>query len=229
MEELGTIRSVREYLDLVLGKSQEPDDAWMFRGQRDRDWALVAKIDRDEYNDYRRRQVWNRLEHEDWILKEFQKAARPHLVIPPGNLWEWLAIAQHHGVATRLLDWTSNPLAALFFAVEEENNEQDSAVWCYQHRGRSWMAPEYRNNPFEPQEIVAFDPPHVSPRITVQAGRFTAHPELNSPWQGALRGVTVAGNVRSTLLRDLTKLGVHRASLFPDLDGIARHTNQRFS
>ncbi len=228
IDDLGSVSDVRGYLDVVLGKSQQPDYPWMFRGQRRRSWSLVAKIDRKQFNDFRRQETWERLRHEGWLLKEFQKAARPHLTIPPANSWEWLAMAQHHGLATRLLDWTSNPLAALFFSVEASSDGEDSAVWCYQHKGLS-SAHRDMKDPFTIPDIVAFDPPHVSPRITVQAGRFTAHPELNSPWKGILRRVMIEHNARSSLRASLMGLGIHRASLFPDRDGIASYTNSRFS
>jgi type I restriction enzyme M protein len=50
------------------------------------------------------------------MLEKFKREAIPYLTIKPNDDWDWLALAQHHGLPTRLLDWTQNPLVAVGIA-----------------------------------------------------------------------------------------------------------------
>nr|WP_244166618.1 FRG domain-containing protein [Burkholderia anthina] len=69
------------------------------------------------------------------MLDEFTRRALPHLE-PGQNLeaCDWLALAQQHGMRTRLLDWSGNALAALWFAVRRAGESGgDGVVWCLSH------------------------------------------------------------------------------------------------
>ncbi len=96
---------------------------FVFRGQRDYHWPLSTTLERyiDEGLDAPNREAW--------ILNQFRR--RAHNIIdkaPDENeLIEWMALLQHYGGPTRLLDFTKSLLIALFFACEESEN--DSAVW----------------------------------------------------------------------------------------------------
>lgn len=230
---LGAANTVERFLELVLQKRDGAVDAWLFRGQREIGWSPQPQIDRRQFLEYRTKEGKDRLWHEDRLLTDFKKAARPHANIDPKELWEWLALAQHHGLATRLLDWTNNPLAALYFAVEEVRSVGDSAVWCYRHNGDSWISHRKSGGPFSIRAIVEFRPPHVVPRITVQGAAFTAHPsprpDRRPKWPGDLRRITIPVGCRHTFRQDLERVGVNRASLFPDLDGISVALNRRRS
>jgi hypothetical protein len=79
-------------------------------------------------------------------------------------------------------------------------------------------------DPFKLKAVGKFIPNHITPRITAQAGLFTVHPDPREPL--ALRDIDrwiIPNACREDLKRVLYKYGIHRATLFPDLDGLSRH------
>ena len=141
--------------------------------------------------------------------------------IKPEDEWDWLAIAQHHGLPTRLLDWTRNPLVAAWFAVENEH-DADSLIYCYQDS--KYVRTEQWPDPFDRKEVGKFVPRHLTKRITAQAGLFTIHPDPSAGFSPkALRLIVVKNSFRQKLKKILYRYGIHRATLFPDLDGLTKH------
>ena len=160
--------TIVEFLRLVLEELCSP---YMFRGHADIAWELEPAIDRGDFSNARK--AITRMDHERLVFEEFKRRALPHLHQLPRDDWEFLALARHHGVPTRLLDWTENPLAALFFAVEALG-QTDSAVWCYTYVEREERLDTRQHpNPLALDRIILYQPPHVHSRLWTQSGVFT--------------------------------------------------------
>ena len=120
-------KSIGELLDKLGGICDNRMAVW-FRGQADENWPLLPSVMRAP----------NSTTEEVVLLKKFQQNAVPLIEDIPAAEEEWLFLMQHHGVPTRLLDWTESPLVALYFAVSEDGNrrlrKRDAALWClYPH------------------------------------------------------------------------------------------------
>ncbi|KQX90559.1 FRG domain-containing protein [Variovorax sp. Root473] len=207
------INSFADYHDIVTKYS---DVAVVFRGVRSVDFELLPKVGR-----YKKLHSDDRQKEERQILKLFQDQATPYLSFQPENEWEWLALAQHHGLPTRLLDWSRNPLVAAYFAVEESQGG-DSAVYAYRS---SKSLKDKHQSPFDINSVERFIPRHVTRRITAQAGLFTAHPDPQQPFKNRAKvdRLIIDKAFRRDLKSILFRYGIHRASLFPDLDGLSKH------
>ena len=153
------------------------------------------------------------------MLALFKQRALPLLDFMPRNDWEWLAIAQHHGLPTRLLDWTRNPLVAAFFAVEEQFNG-DSAIYVL--RNKKMLLTDKIPDPFKRKNVGKFVPAHVTKRIIAQFGLFTIHPNPAIPLvSDEVEKLVIPSRLRKPLKDVLFRYGINRGSLFPDLDGLA--------
>jgi hypothetical protein len=127
------VHSLGEFVDVVTPR--EPDrltgrrrDTGVYRGASTATRPLLTTLDKLGGID----PPHTKVDLEEHILRNFIRYSRPHLDdARPHNDWELLIAAQHHGVPTRLLDWTYSPLVAAFFATRPTRgwDERDRAVW----------------------------------------------------------------------------------------------------
>lgn len=203
------IESFQQFHD-SLASQYDFNPLVVYRGVADDSYPLVPKIGRASYD--------SAVEADTFRL--FKMYATPFLEFSPHDDWEWLEIAQHHGLSTRLLDWTRNPLVAAFFAVESESNT-DGAVFAFV--ADEELDQEQLSPPLEISVEGVILPNHITRRIVAQAGLFTIHPNPVVP----LRGPNVDKFViPAALKRDFKKVlatyGVHSGTMYPDLVGQAK-------
>jgi len=226
------IKSVTEYLTHVKEFEQQHIAQWFFRGVRKESYDLKPSLFRIDIQDTLT--DWDDLE--EYMLQLFQRESRPFLDREPKDDFEWMALAQHYGLPTRLLDWTTNPLIGLFFSIERYDRQEDSAVWCFGFPSTHNCHPEStridRRLTLEKEKFILF-PNHISPRITNQSGCFTAHqlPSGRDPFVpfnkqtdtfGLFEKIIIRTKYQKDLMDELYDLGIHSGLIYPGLDGLSK-------
>ena len=203
---------------------------WLFRGVTDATHGLIPKVGREKSRKTKsvpgsaeRVRVPYRPEDERAVLTMFKQQARAHLPSPPQGAFEWLAIAQHFGLPTRLLDWTDSLLVAAWFAVEMGGAKKvDSAIWVTKE-----IPSVETNHSGDPLDFVApavYRPPHINPRISAQGSVMMICPkpteELALPF---VKSIVIDRSAEFTIKKRLNACGINRRHLFPDLGGLTDH------
>jgi hypothetical protein len=213
---------------------------WLYRGQQDARWDLLPSVHRG-YSE----------QQERYLTNEFRVRARsryPHCPADddyPG----WLALMQHYGLPTRLLDWSYSPLVAAFFTLhpdygpEDGWGERDACIWAlsagelnvsqgfepliFPLDAASYaplIAPAFKNRKEENTVGVAMAIEH-DPRIQLQQGAFTVHSSRKpiNQIEGSgewLRKFVIPRQAVEVFFEELDLLGVKKSNLFPDLSAL---------
>ncbi|MGT2356862.1 FRG domain-containing protein [Staphylococcus aureus] len=141
--------------------------------------------------------------------------------------WDMLTIAQHHGLATRLLDWSFNPLVAAFFAVQTYE-DCDAVIYAYLKKSDMNMKGA---TPFKSKGIKKVKPNGLASRVVRQSGIFTIHEpptnsiEANLSEKEELHKIIIKKHYRKKLREELSYYGINELSLFIRLDGLSSHVN----
>ena len=214
-------RTLQKYLKWA-GDRRSPH--WVFRGQS-QPWPIKPLVGRtDLYS----------TDRELALLSEFKRLCRPYLNgSPPRNNWDWLFIAQHHGLPTRLVDWTTNPLVAAFFAVQPSAREKkDGQVVALKVQDiPKANIDDPKQDPFAIEKNYIVYPSALATRITTQRGLFSIHPEPKKAWKvkNDEDSFTFSASEKHELQRLLHGIGLDKHFLMGDLDGLCNTLNWSFA
>ena len=193
----------------------------MWRGISDKTYKLIPKVARDWHLDFDQLKII-----EKFLLDHFKIRATPYCENIPKNDWEWLALAQHHGLPTRLLDWTCNPLIALYFACIEDHL-RDGAVYFAKCLNEVDVY-KYKS-PFDVEEERKWSAHHFSNRLSSQDALFTISKNPLVPFkQGLVYCTIIKASAKKEIISALNQFGIHQGTIYPGLDGVARHVGERF-
>ena len=224
-------------------------DGWAFRGQSDARWPLLSSLSRRFLKEGKPHTEWRA--REERAIRIFRRKA--HIYLPDRSVLQdelrCLAMMQHHGAPTRLLDFTKSPFVAAFFALEQA--EGDAAVYSL-NTPLLWSAapafdPALTRDQVDPRVTGNFEryfaanehamvwfgePSEMDRRLVAQSGLLVMPGTLEVPLDEILRSyqspqpllerVVLGHQLRSEAMHALYRMNITQATLFPDLEGLAR-------
>ena len=224
-------------------------EGWAFRGHVNAEWPLVPSLTRRLQQFSPEPRLWPL--RETRAMRVFRRKAHIHLADRSAleDDLRCLALMQHHGAATRLLDFTKSPFVAAFFALESA--DMDVAVFALNTPALWHAAPTFdptlTRSHIDPRSAGNFEryflenklpvlwfgePSEMDSRLVAQSGLFVVPGILDKPLDDILDAYggsdalltkfVLPLTMRDDAMRALYRMNVTYATLFPDLDGLAR-------
>ncbi|MEI8395864.1 MAG: FRG domain-containing protein [Rhodospirillaceae bacterium] len=197
---------------------------WLFRGVKNSSYNLIPKAGRvDDMPD-----KGYDPEREFRLFNNFIRHARAYSSLSASNKWDWLFLAQHHGLPTRLLDWTSNPLVAAFFAVKDVAQSEDdteAVIFAVKIDRKMIVNTEKDADPFLINGVHFVAPSAITGRLVSQKGFFTIHGPPNEDWNNPQQTedrFLIPADAKRFFRKRLFKRGVDHAHIMADLDGLCQ-------
>ncbi|SHG06296.1 FRG domain-containing protein [Mariniphaga anaerophila] len=231
-----TIKSLSDLISKLKDDSKGYDGPIWFRGQPKMTYKLLPSY-------YRFKNPVS----EKTLIQKFKQNATLLLNDIPSNDFEWLFLMQHHGVPTRLLDWSESPLVAAYFACQN-NNDDDSALWVLlpvelninagirpeetfnipsldDDALLSYSPPRYQNDTTSKMYPVATITTRNNSRMQSQLGCFTIFHKEKKPIEeigdkNHLWRYKIPKDSKKEILEELKLCGINRFTLFPELESI---------
>lgn len=249
IEVISTLTDLLGHIESSLESS--PGPRW-FRGAGNYSHGLAPSLFR--HPDVKSQAI-NSIELEERVISKLKQTSPPFLHTPPITQLDWMFMAQHFGVPTRLLDWSENPFIALYFALSTVKTGNTACVWLLDPLKWTKKALNNENLPRIPDpadnatvrfiesltddlaprtDPIAIYSNHTNPRIVAQRGNFTLFG----------RGLTAMENIgyakeciiclvieegaRVDLFKKLLSIGYTHSVIYPDLSGLGSEIKTSF-
>ena len=215
---------------------------YIYRGQASDRWPLESSLDRT----LRRIGELENSKIRERHLERFKYAARGRRGMNPPKLEsdnEWWALGQHNGLVTPLLDWTTSPYVAAYFAFAgaPEPDVERRVVFALSYAGTTIKSSELKQELGATAPTLEFVRPlsDENPRLVSQGGLFTRAPdgmtieewveknmsELTARAKVTIYRIEIPETERLVFLRNLNRMNINHLTLFPDLYGAGRYGN----
>ena len=145
------VKSISEFVGFLSSDTEGLKEPVWYRGLSTKEYKLLPVTARET------------CDTELGLIKKFKQNAKLHVNPVPSNSQEWLFVMRHHGVPTRLLDWSESPLVAAFFSAIK-HDDRDGAIWALmplelnKAYGRIWDYPDQLPSFEEDEFMEAYSP-----------------------------------------------------------------------
>ena len=231
-----TLESIHDLISKIRDSGKLQNESLWFRGHSNVSWSLTPTIFR--YDDYT-------INLEMSKIKLFKEHAAPLIKDRiPTQVQDWLVMMRHYHFPTRILDWTENPLIALYFALLCDHNTNSALFMLNPHKLNESnklsddskikslpsfddeetlkeYLPNGTSNSNVLANVVAFSTPRFFDRLQRQLGTFTIHLNKKSLESNVdksyLTKFIIPKKSRTEIMKELDILKINKFTVYPEL------------